>query len=256
MLWAGAEYAFLDQPDVTTLDGMVLGRYGGRRDAGACKNEDAAFLRADPRGAWEIAAVADGHAGADSSALAVHLLEDDPELPAILGRPPGEALPALHTHLLGLFQAADTSALTGETAVLLAARRDRFVYWLSIGDCMLYVLNRELAARGQYALTQRSFYEWFGRVDSLRLEVPCHASGVHALRPGTSRIALITDGLLEFGERPYVDGARLHEELAGGDLPARAARLMQTVHSAHGADSATLLTWDAYAGETPIHPTS
>jgi len=37
--------------------------------------------------------------------------------------------------------------LTGETAVL-------------------------VATLGQYALTQRSFYEWSGRVDSLRLEVP------------------------------------------------------------------------------------
>jgi hypothetical protein len=66
--------------------------------------------------------------------------------------------------------------------------------------------------------------------------------------------ALVTDGLLEFGERPYSDGARLYEELANGDLPARAAHLMQTVHRAHGADSATLVTWDAHAGDTLIQP--
>jgi serine/threonine protein phosphatase PrpC len=160
----------------------------------------------------------------------------------------------LHAHLLSLFQAADTSRLTGETAVVVAARRDRFVYWLSIGDCVLYVLHRELAALGQYMLNQRSFYEWFGRVDSLRLEVPCHASGVHALRPGTSRIVLATDGLLEFGDRPYSDPGRLYDKFAEGDLPARAAHLLEAVHRAGGADSATLVAWDARAGETSIRP--
>jgi serine/threonine protein phosphatase PrpC len=252
MRWTGAEDAFLDRPEVASVDGMVIGRYGGRRDAGADKNEDAAFIRADPDGLWELAAVADGHAGADSSALAVQLLDGDQVLPALLGSPAGQALPALHAHLLSLFQAADTSRLGGETSVVVAARRGRCVYWLSIGDCVLYVLHRELAAFGQYMLSQRSFYEWFGRVDSLRLEVPCHASGVHALRPGTSRIVLATDGLLEFGGRPYSDPGRLYDELAEGDLPARAAHLLQTVHQDGGADSATLVAWDAHAGETPI----
>ena len=44
MRWAGAEETFLDQPDVTSIDGMVLRRYGGRSRTGAVKNEDAAFL--------------------------------------------------------------------------------------------------------------------------------------------------------------------------------------------------------------------
>lgn len=105
-------------------------------------------------------AVADGHAGADSSALAVQLLEGDPELPGILGLRAGEALPALHAHMLDLFQAADTSWLAGDAAVLLAARRDRFVYWLSIGDCMLYVLNRELATSPGRSMRQRCTGRW------------------------------------------------------------------------------------------------
>jgi serine/threonine protein phosphatase PrpC len=252
--WAGGDEAFLDQPDVTSMHGMVLGRYGGRTDAGAGSNEDAAFARVGPGGLWEVAAVADGHAGADSSALAVRLLDDDPLLAEYLGLPARQALAALHAHLLSVFLAADTSGLTGETALLVAARRDRYVYWFSIGDCVLYVLHQQLAALGQYALNQRAFYEWFGRVDSLRLEVPSYASGVHALRPGRSRIALVTDGLLEFDDRPYSDAARLYDELAAGDLSAQAAHLMQAVHDAHGRDSATLVTWDAEAGETPIYP--
>lgn len=80
-------------------------------------------------------------------------------------------------------------------------------------------------ALGQYRLNQRSFYEWFARADSLRLEVPCYASGVHPLRPGCSRIALATNGPCEFGDRPYSDAVRLYDDLAEGDLLAQTAHL-------------------------------
>ena len=162
----------------------------------------------------------------------------------------------MHAHLLSLLQTAGTSRLTGETALLVAARRDRFVYWLNIDDCAFCVMHHQLAALGQYRLNQRSFYEWFGRADSLRLEVPCHASGVHVLRPGRSRIALATDGLWEFGDRPYSDAVRLYDDLADGDLLAQTAHLLKAVHDAHGADSATMVMWDAHAGDTPINPSA
>jgi hypothetical protein len=42
--WIGADETFLDQPDATAVGQLMLGRYGGRRDAGAHKNEDAALL--------------------------------------------------------------------------------------------------------------------------------------------------------------------------------------------------------------------
>src|SRR5262245_22789637 len=161
---------------------MVLGRYGGR-----LKNEDAALLRCfDDR---EYAVVADGHSGADSSALAVRVLYDVDDS--------AKMVPAL--------QEADTGHLTGETAILAVVRRGRFLHWLCVGDCVAYALHPELARRGQYALNQRSYFEWFGRVDSLRLDVPAYASGVHALRPGRTRIVLLTDGALEC-EHPFDPG--------------------------------------------------
>jgi len=254
MRWAGADDAFLDRPAADALGRMVLGRYGGRVDAGARKNEDAAFLL---EGAdWEFAVVADGHAGTDSSALAVALLESDVDLSKLLSLPAPQALPAVRTHLVELLQGADTSHLTGETAVLAVARKDRFVLWLSVGDCVAYALHPEVARLGQHALNQRSFFEWFGRVDSLRLDVPCYASGVHALRPGRTRIALVTDGLLEFGNDRYADGARLHADLYDGDLRDRVQKLMLAVHDGRGVDSATIVAWDVVAGDTPIRPSA
>jgi hypothetical protein len=245
MRWAGADDAFLDRPTADAAGRMVLGRYCGRVDAGARKNEDAAFLL---EGAdWEFAAVADGHAGTDSSALAVSLLDSDPELPRLLERPAAQALPAVRTHLVELLLGADTSHLTGETAVLAVARKDRFLLWLSIGDCVAYALHPELARLDQHALNQRSFYEWFGRVDSLRLDVPCYASGVHALRPGRTRIALVTDGALE------IDGD-LHAHLYDGDLRGTVHRLMEAVHDGRGVDSASVVAWDVVAGGTLVQP--
>lgn len=245
MRWAGGDESFLDRPSVLTAGRLVLGRYGGRTEAGAGKNEDAAFL-IEGEG-WEFAAVADGHAGADSSALAVGLLDGDPALRDLMDLPAASALSVVSTHLLQLLMDTDTSHLQGETSVLAVARKGRYLWWLTVGDCVLYALHPELAQLGQYALNQRSFYEWWGRADSLQLEVPCYASGVHALRPGRTRIALVTDGLLD------VCGD-LTAGFAEGAVTAAVQHAMQAVHDGNGLDSATVVAWDVVAGPTPMHP--
>jgi hypothetical protein len=252
MHWAGADDAFLDRPDATAVGRLMLGRYGGRVDAGARKNEDAALLVEGSD--WELAVVADAHAGGDSSALVVELLESSSELQRVLARPGPAALSALHAEVIARLLSADTSRLTGETAVMVVVCKAGFVSWLSVGDCVAYALHPDLARLGQHALNQRSFYEWFGRVDSLRLDVPCYASGVHALRPGRTRLALVTDGLLEFGEKRYGDGARLHAEFYDGDLGERVRQLMQAVHDGRGGDSATIIAWDVTGSDTAIQP--
>jgi hypothetical protein len=252
MRWAGAEDAFLDRPAADAAGRMVLGRYGGRVEAGARKNEDAALLL---EGAdWEFAIVADAHAGGDSSALAVQLFDASSSLRTSMERPVAQALTSVRALVVEHLQGADTSRLTGESAVLAVARKGQFLLWLSVGDCVAHALHPELARLGQYALNRRSFFEWFGRVDSLRLDMPCYASGVHALRPGRTRIALVTDGLLEFGAREYGNGARLHAELHEGDLRDRVLRLMHAVHEGRGVDSATVVAWDVTADATTIQP--
>jgi serine/threonine protein phosphatase PrpC len=230
----------------------MLGRDGGRVEAGARKNEDAALLIEGSD--WEFAVVADAHAGGDSSALAVELLDDSTELQRVLGQPGPMVPSALHAEVIARLLRADTSQLTGETAVLVVARKGGFVSWLSVGDCVAYALHPELARLGQHALNQRAFYEWFGRVDSLRLDVPCYASGVHALRPGRTRIVLVTDGLLELGKERYADGAQLYADFYDGDLGAGVRQLMQAVHDGRGSDSATVVAWDVIGGETRIQP--
>ncbi len=221
-------------------------------DAGASKNEDAALLLEGSD--WELAVVADAHAGGDSSALVVELLESSTELRRVLEQPGLIGLSALHADVIARLLRADTSQLTGETAVMVVARKGGFVSWLSVGDCVAYALHPDLARLGQHALNQRAFYEWFGRVDSVRLDIPCYASGVHALRPGRTRIVLVTDGLLEFGDERYADGGRLHADFYDGDRGEGVRRLMQAVHDGRGSDSATVVAWDVIGGEIRIEP--
>ncbi|MEV6966826.1 protein phosphatase 2C domain-containing protein [Hamadaea sp. NPDC051192] len=243
MWWAGADQAYLDEPSAVAVGRLVLGRYGGRTEAGAVKNEDAAALRQGED--WELAVVADGHGGADSAAYLVELLHDDPEVDAVMARPAADALRVVRTHLMKRMRVAELDHLAGEAAVLAVARKDRFVAWLNIGDNLAFVLHPELARLGQRTLNQRSFFEWVGRVDSLRLDVPSYASGVHALRPGRTRIALVTDGVLDFFGDPD-----------DGPLDAAVAQMMRAVHDGRGVDSATVVAWDVVAGETPMHPSA
>jgi hypothetical protein len=224
MLWCGGEEPFLGEASTFAVGRMVLGRYGGTP-----KNEDAAVVRCGDE--EEYAVVADGHGGADSSALAVRLLQGIEN--------PDDIVPTLMN--------ADTGDLTGETAVLAVTRRGRFLRWLSIGDCVAYALHPQLAKLGQYALNQRSFYEWFGRVDSLRLDVPCYSSGVHALRPGRTRIVVLTDGALECGN-PFDP-----EAFYDGDL---VERMDELLNGLDGNDSATVIAWDVTAGATTMWPSS
>ena len=138
MRWAGADETFLDRPDATAVSRLMLGRYGGRVDAGASKNEDAALIIEGPD--WELAVVADAHAGGDSAALVVELMENSTELRRVLEQPSPLTLSALHTEVISRLLRADTSRLTGETALLVVARKGGFLSWLSVGDCVAYVL--------------------------------------------------------------------------------------------------------------------
>ena len=47
--WVGSEDAFLDAPALAECGSIIIGRYGGRTDAGARKNEDGALVWEYPR---------------------------------------------------------------------------------------------------------------------------------------------------------------------------------------------------------------
>jgi serine/threonine protein phosphatase PrpC len=127
-------------------------------------------------------------------------------------------------------------------------RRAQFLWWLSIGDCVAYLFHPELARLGQFALNQRQYFEWIGRVNTFELPVPCYTTGVRELRGGRNVLLLATDGLLECGTRPFEEPRTLYRTFfaqpgAIPDLAARVAALLGRVHRERGRDSATVIAW-------------
>lgn len=260
--WVGSEAAHLDTPDVARCGRVVIGRYGGHRGAGAVKNEDGALVWCAADGAWEFAVLLDAHFSAESAALVLAAIAAEREpLTALLARPVATLFAALHARLLEILGAPELRArfrtVDGEASCLICARKGEFLWWMNIGDCVLYLLHPDLARLGQFALNQRSYFEWIGHDNIFDLAVPCYVSGVRALGRGWNTILLLTDGLLEFGGRPFETPTQLYRLFAAesrGEPPLEAAALqaLRRVHDERGRDSATLLAWRAAtAGFTP-----
>jgi len=256
--WLGSELLYLDEPHVERCGDVAIGCYGGNTSAGAERNEDAAVVVVEE--AWRFAAVLDAHVTAESAAIVVGELElRMPEFTHLLDGPPGEAFEALRASLLQWFtstafrRAAD--GVSGETALLLCVEKAGFLFWFSVGDCLVYLLHPELAALGQFTLNQRSFYEWVGKQDSLALEAPAFSSGVKQLRGGNNRVLLATDGLFEDSGLRSSDARAIYEAFAtSGDDEQVVKALLTGVHEARGRDSATLIAWTAEGPPQALQP--
>jgi hypothetical protein len=263
--WLGSDAPHLDRPHLARCGQMLIGCYGGNTGVGAAKNEDAALVLCDDDGAWHFAALCDAHVSSQSAEVVLHALESAaPSIAATLSQPPQLAFPLLHQLIITFFTSEDfrsqCQAAQGETACLLCAQKDQFLWWLSIGDCVLYLLHPELAKLGQFALNQRNFYEWVGHVNTFELAIPCFASGVRELRLGRNHFLMVTDGLLECGDRPFEDSRYLYDRVAGKPVnhdhsqEGRIGQLLERVHSEKGRDSATVIYWSydsQFAGAYP-----
>ncbi len=252
--WEGKVAPHLEQPHVDHVGRVTLGCCGGNRAAGARKNEDAALIWASAHGEWTFAALCDAHGSSQSAELVLNLLDGaQKQIVGSLSLPVGEAFAALEDVVLRCLRSPaarqQLAAIQGETALLLCAQRGRFVWWLSVGDNLIYLLHPELASLGQYALNQRHFFEWTGQVDSLALAVSCYTRGVSELRRGQNQIVMLTDGVLEFGERFYEEPRNLYEKFCSpisSDRPSsqRIHRdILGNVQQGMGRDSATIISF-------------
>ncbi len=259
--WLGREHPYLDQPEITEFEGIVIGRYGGCTEAGAAKNEDGALVWRDTRQGWVFAVLLDAHAGSDSAAAVLTLIEElRDDLLRDLALPVEKALSSLRNHLTEAFRAKaflnTCRSLEGETACLICVQKGKYLWWFAVGDCVLYLFHPELAALGQYALNQRQFFEWIGRVNTFGGPVPSFTVGTRELRGGPNHIVMLTDGLLEFGHRPFEDPevlaavvarhAPLYEEVV--------RELLENVHEGKGRDSATVICWGHDNAEPVAYP--
>ncbi len=254
--WLGGTEPYLDQPHIVECGRLVLGAYGGNTGSGANKNEDAALVFADPDGEWEFAMIVDAHYSSESARLLLDLVTGQRDaIRQILDDAPFERLfRELEDHIVSVFSspAALSRAIEveGEASCLICVRCNRFVWWMNVGDCLAFLFHREFAARNQYALNQRSYFEWIGYRNTFANAVPCYASGVRELFVGRSALCLATDGVFEGDRKPLVSPRELYQAYmltaARGvsTLATRTRLVLDRIHHLKGRDSATIIVWN------------
>ncbi|WP_197279412.1 protein phosphatase 2C domain-containing protein [Devosia sp. A16] len=243
-VWSGRADPCLAGPRIHAAGQVAIGLCGGNARMGASKNEDAALVWAGKD--WVFAVILDAHASSESADAVLELFETGKaELLALIERPEPSLLDVQGAVTRLLLGGVDRLArVRGETACLVCFQRGGYLMWLSIGDNQLYLLHPELRRLGQFTLTVRNYFEWVGERSSLALEVPCFSTGIRQLRQGINTIAMVTDGLLEVGDRPFEDPARLSRELLSPvGLSGSIAAMLAEVHRLGGADSSTVIAW-------------
>lgn len=247
--WVGSRSPYIDQPDVRKVHHVVLGRFGGNAAAGQTKNEDGCLIWTSDAEEWELVMILDAHNSAQSAQLVIEQVEKHQSLIVSLlsGKVSVGFFRELEEGLLHLFQEQcfmeACRHIQGETACLIAVRKGKYLYWFSIGDCLLYSFHPELAAFGQYQLNQRQFYEWIGQVNTFEQQVPCFSSGVRELRQGENQLLLTTDGLVECPGAVFAEPESIWQQCRNTPTVDGVAGLLATIQKNHVRDSTTVVSW-------------
>lgn len=154
----------------------------------------------------------------------------------------------LEDKILRMFQSREflftCRNVQGETACLIVVRKDKYVWWFSVGDCVVYLFHRELSALGQYQINQRQFYEWIGQVNTFEQAVPCYTVGIKELRQGENRLFLTTDGLIECPNEPYSNPQTIYNSFVNSKEEESMKTLFQNIKNNNVRDSTTIITWE------------
>lgn len=244
--WVGSEKDYVDERNVQWINRIAVGRFGGNSSAGQTKNEDGCIVwQTDD---WELAAILDAHKSAESAELVIRTFELHKEgLSEILSMEGPPKFKQMEDKLLEIFQSDELLAkcrnVTGETACLVVVRKDNYLWWFSVGDCLVYLLHPALIALNQFQLNQRQFFEWIGQVNTFEKPVPCYTSGARELRKGTNLIFMTTDGLLECPGEPYSNPKNLAEALNSKELDESISQMFIEIERQNVRDSSTIISW-------------
>jgi serine/threonine protein phosphatase PrpC len=257
--WVGSQKHFVDELDVSLVDKVVVGRFGGNSSAGQYKNEDGCLVWSNESENWEFTMILDGHKTAQSVELVVDRFNQEKyRIQDVLRLPAGEALKQMDSLILDIFQNPDfmeaCRKTTGETACLIVVRKEKYLWWFSIGDCILHLFHPELIKLGERQLVQRSFYEWVGEVNTFALPVPCYSTGKKELRQGLNQIFMTTDGLTECPDVTFADAEEVHAVLVGNKIEEGIRKLLEEVKENHVRDSTTIIAWSVHIEETATMP--
>ena len=261
--WVGSQEDFIDKPDVLQLNHIVVGRHGGNSKAGQNKNEDGCLVWINEKEDWEFTILLDAHHTSESAELIVEeFLNKNNEIKFILSLPTThQTFKRLEEKILQIFQSQQFLSacrnVKGETSCLIVVRKDKYVWWFSVGDCLLYLFHKELVALGQYQLNQRQFFQWIGQVNTFEMEVPCYSVGLFELRKGENRIFLTTDGLIECRNEPYANPNKIYHSFSEkGNDKSIIRSMLNSIKDNHVKDSTTILSWEVNISKEATEPSS
>ncbi|QHA90742.1 protein phosphatase 2C domain-containing protein [Bacillus sp. N1-1] len=255
--WVGSMYPYLDEPTCTQVGNVSVGRFGGNTSAGQNKNEDGCLVWTGAD--WEFAILLDAHKTASSAALILDEVERNQSMfTDILIKKTQEAVSELREAVVGLFQNAafkqKCREVEGETACLIVVRKDKYLWWFSVGDCLLFLIHPELEALGESMQNHRSFYEWIGEVNTFETIVPCYSIGTKELRKGDNLIFLTTDGLLEYPHTNFHLPGQVVARMKGKSVKEDVQRLLEEVEGKGVRDSTTIVAWKINIVEDGVMP--
>ncbi|MFD1019166.1 protein phosphatase 2C domain-containing protein [Thalassobacillus hwangdonensis] len=257
--WVGSQNNFVDNINIGDLKYISIGRFGGNSTAGQYKNEDGCLVWVSEKEDWEFAVILDAHNSDESARLVVEqFVLKKKEIQHLLSLPYDQALKRLEQEMLDLFQEEafmdKCRNAQGETACLVLFRKDKYIWWFSVGDCLSYLFHSDLAKLGQYQINQRQFYEWVGQVNTFEKAVPCYSKGVRELRKGMNRILMTTDGLIECPNEPFSSPKVIYHVMKNGSIKNSLMTLFQTVKENNVRDSTTIISWDVTITEDVTIP--
>lgn len=252
--WTGFDKPYLDCPNIEMQDHLVIGCYGGNTNAGANKNEDGFLVWSSIEQNWEFVVLLDAHATCDSASLIIDVLSAQQEvLCKILSSSTSQVFQLIEKAVLDIFTSEqfllDCKKLNGESSCLICLRKENYLWWFSVGDCMLFLSHAELARWGQTMLNQRNFYEWIGRVNTFQLPVACYSSGRRELRTGTNEIYLVTDGCLD-----TENGLQVIANMLEGKVTIN--EFFELLHKERTIDSTTMIYWSVNNPKTSSNPSN
>ncbi|ETP67105.1 protein phosphatase 2C domain-containing protein [Planococcus glaciei] len=248
--WVGSRDNFVDRPHVFSMDHLTVGRFGGNSSAGQYKNEDGCLVWMNAQTGWEFVLLLDAHNTAESAEKVLKQVEaHKAALETLLNQPLDSAFfQSLEKKVLAMFQAEEFRKVCrnvqGETACLIAVRKGKYIWWFSVGDCLLYLFHPELAEFGQYQLNQRQFYEWIGQVNTFEGAVPCYSSGTRELRQGDNQLFLTTDGLVECPGEPFAEPKAIRGCFKGVSNEQGVSALLTEIQKNGVRDSTTVISWE------------
>ncbi len=247
--WTGSQTHDVDNISIHNINHITLGRFGGNSAAGQYKNEDGCLIWTDGTREWEFAVIVDAHHSTESAELVIkHFSTCKTEIQSLLSKTYDQTFKSIEETILRMFQEekflSDCRRVQGETACLIVLRKNKYLWWFSIGDCLSYLFHPELAQLGQYQINQRQFYEWVGQVNTFDQVVPCYSSGIRELRKGMNRILLTTDGLVECPSEPYSNPKDIYNEMQHYQLNDGIKAMLKTIQENNVRDSTTIISWD------------